>query len=407
MHAGRASNSSGRRLRTCSGGVKGHILRPVAPAFARALCLVSGLVLTAAFAPAIAAPPLAPPPSFDELARSGNFSGAVVIRGAEEVRFARGYGLADPFTDRRFTPDTPVDSASLAKPITAAAVLVLAHDGSIDLDAPVQRYISDFPYAEVTVRHLLAHSAGLPVEEMVGPLEGKTNAMFLAEMEQRKLPLLFSPGSTFVYCNLCYTSLALLIEQVTGQPYLEVVRTQTGLPAAVTLRPAALNAWKDRAIGYRRAADGKPERADSYENELFYGAANFSVSAAQLAQWGTEWWKPRLAPIKNIATTSAMIAGKPSGLSWGNWYCAPGGRQCHYLGHHEGFHHMLYWDDERKLSLAMVTNNSLSAALQQRVQRALVATAEGRPADAERELSAPLPERPSVPGTYRFPTGRR
>lgn len=352
-----------------------------------------------------AAAPLAATQPLDRLTREGKFSGAVVIRGAQGVRFAKGYGLADPFAKRPFTPATPVDSGSLAKPVTAAAILMLARDGKIDLDASVKSYLPNFPYPGVTVRHLLAHSAGLPVEQMLGSLEGKTNAMFLADMEQRKLPPLFPPGSTFVYCNFCYTTLALLVEQAGGQPFLPFVRARTALPAGVMIRPARLVDWKGRAIGHRLGEQGKIERADSYENELFYGAANFSISAAQLAQWGSEWWKPKLAPIRDVATTPATIAGNASGLTWGNWYCAPGGKRCHYLGHHEGFHHMLYWNADRRLSVAMVSNNTLSPALQQRVQRALVAAAEGRTAAAQREYASPMPDKPVLPGAYRFPTG--
>lgn len=345
------------------------------------------------------------PAALERLARDGGFSGAVVIRDARGVRFAKGYGFADPFTGRRFTPDTPADSASLAKPVTAAAVLTLARDGRIDLDAPVRTYVPAFPYEQATVRHLLAHSAGLPVEQMLEPLGGKTNEMFVAEMAERKLPPLFPAGSAFVYCNLCYTTLAALIDRASGVPHLQFVRQRVLLPATVTIRPARLADWKGRAIGYRRLGDGKIERADSYENELFYGSGNFSISASQLALWGTEWWKPGLAAIKNAATTPATIAGHPSGLTLGNWYCAPGGRRCHYLGHHEGFHHMLYWDGDRKISVAMVTNNTLAPSLQQRVQRALVAFAEQDGATARRELSKSLPDNAVVPGTYKLPTG--
>jgi CubicO group peptidase (beta-lactamase class C family) len=368
-----------------------------------ALSACLGIAVAATIASAAAASSAAHPAMPDVLAqptRDGKFSGAVVVRGAEGVRFARGYGLADPFAGRRFTPGTPVDSGSLAKPVTAAAVLILARDGKIDLDAPVTKYLPQFPYADATVRHLLAHSAGLPVEQMLEPLGGKTNEMFVAEMAQRKLPPLF-----LVYCNLCYTTLALLIEKVSGKPYLDFVRERAALPAAVTIRPARLADWKGRGLGYRRSKDGKLERADSYENELFYGAANFSISAEQLARWGAEWWKPRLASIKGTATTPATIAGKTSGLSWGNWYCARSGDRCHYLGHHEGLHHMLYWDGERKISVAMVSNNTLSPMLQQRVQRAVVAAADNRGSAAARELSRPLPDNPVVPGAYKFPTG--
>ena len=336
------------------------------------------------------------------LAREGRFSGAVVIRDGKGVRFARGYGLADPFTARAFTPETPVDSASLAKPVTAAAILFLARDGKLEVDAPVQRYLPEFPYAPVTVRHLLAHSAGLPTEEFLEPITGKTNRDFIVEMGARRLPPLFPAGSAFTYCNLCFSTMALLIERVSGRGYLDFVHNRVGLPASVKLRPARLADWANRAIGYGRSEDGKVERADSYENELFFGAANFSISAAELAKWGSEWWGAKLATIRPLATTTATVAGQPSGLSWGNWYCAPKETRCHYLGHHEGFHHMLYWNGERKISVAMVTNNSMAPSMHQSLQRALVDFAEGRqPSGLEPELAL----REAEAGRYRAPPG--
>ena len=172
----------------------------------------------------------------------------------------------------------------------------------------------------------------------------------------------------------------------------------------MTIRPPRLADWTGRAIGYRRLADGTLERADSYENELFYGTGNLSLSAAQLAQWGAEWWRG-LGPIRRAATAPALIGGRRSGLSWGNWYCGAGRRRCHYLGHHEGFHHMLYWDGGRRLAVAMISNNTLAPALQQRLQRALVAFAEGRTDAARRELANALPDVPASPGTYALGRG--
>lgn len=283
---------------------------PAAVSIRFAVAVAAALAGTAAAAQSL-------PAALDRLTREGRVSGAIVVRGPEGVRFARGYGMADPLAARAFTPDTPVDSASLAKPVTAAAVLALARDGTIDLDAPVRKYLPAFPYADVTVRHLLAHSPGLPVEQMLEPITGKTNAMFVVEMAERKLPLLFPPGSSFVSCNLCYTSLAAVIEAAGGKPYLRAVRERAALPPGITIRPARLADWTGRGIGYRRGPGGEIERADSADNELFSGAANFSISAAQLARWGTEWWKPALRPLRAVATTPAAIAGKTSGLTWG------------------------------------------------------------------------------------------
>lgn len=344
--------------------------------------------------------------ALEQLTADGKFSGAVVINDSDGIRFAKGYGWADPFSKRYFTPETPVDSASLAKPVTAAAILLLAKEGKIDLDLPVRHYLPGYPHAAATVRHLLAHSAGLPTEDQLEPLADKTNEMIMKEIAARRLPPLFKPGTAFNYCNVCYTTLALLIERVTGASYLSVVQARAALPVGVTIRPLRLADWRDRAIGYRRTSDGKIERADSYESEAFYGTANFSISASQLAQWGSQWWmSPQLAPIRTRAVVPARIEGKPSLLTWGNWYCSPRGEQCHYLGHHEGFHHMLYWDGERRISVAMVSNNTLAPSLQQRLQRALVAFAEGRESEGVVELRSELPDNPVQPGKYLLSNG--
>ena len=294
----------------------------------------------------------------EQLAADDKFSGAVVFQGAEGVRFAQGYGWADPFSKRPFAPETPVDSASLAKPVTAAAVLVLAKERRIELDQRVRHYLPDYPHAATTVRHLLAHSAGLPSEEDLEPLADKTNEMIMKEVADRHLPPMFTPGTGFTYCNFCYTTLALLIERCSGASYLSVVQERVALPAGVTIRPLRLADWPDRAVGYRRTPDRRAERADSYESEAFYGTANLSISALQLAQWGAQWWKLKLAPIRADAVVPARIGGNASGLTWGNWYCSSKSQQCHYLGHHEGFHHMLYWDADRRLSVAMVSIHS-------------------------------------------------
>ncbi|HVL29317.1 MAG TPA: hypothetical protein VM326_01200, partial [Sphingomicrobium sp.] len=182
-------------------------------------------------------------------------------------------------------------------------------------------------------------------------------------------------------------------------------RDMAGLPSAVALRPARLADWHGRAIGYRLAAAGRFERFDSWEGERFYGPANLSISARQLAEWGSRWRQPPLTRIRAAATEPAVIGGQRSGLTLGNWYCTTDARRCHYLGHHEGFHHMLYWDADRKLSIAMVSNNSLAPALQQRLQRALVAAAEGRSAVARKELASPMGDREAAPGRYRLPDG--
>lgn len=354
---------------------------------------------------AAAAP--AEPPGLDEalgaLASAGRFSGAVVVRRWDGEVFAEGYGPADPFTGRAFTPETPVDSGSLAKPVTAAAIVLLVREGRLDLDAPARRYLPSYPHPSATVRHLLSHSAGLDGDESEKAVTWKSNAQLLEGLAAS--PPVFASGKDFRYCNYCYIALASLVERISGVSWLRFARSRLGLPEGVTVRPARLADWKGRAIGYRREKDGSYRRFDSWEGELFYGSGNLSLSASQLARWGAQWWSPRLASLRLMASTPARIDGRPSGLTWGNWYCSKDRQRCHYLGHHEGFHHMLYRDTGRRLAIAMVSNNALAPALQQRLQRALVAFAEGRARDGRRELASPPPDLPVDAGRYTLPNG--
>lgn len=342
--------------------------------------------------------------ALERLGKEGIFTGAVVVRNADGVRFSAAHGLADPVSGAAFTATTPVDSASLAKPMTAAAVLSLVVEGRVRLDAPVRDYVAEYPHADTRVRDLLAHSAGLPDYEPLQPVAGRTNADLLSRIGELEPAPRFAPGSAFSYCNICYDTLALIAERVTGRSYVEVLREHAGLPDGIRPRPVALADWSGRAVGHRRMADGRSEPADSGENEAFYGGSNVSVSAAALAEWGAAWWSS-LAHLRPLAAAPVDLPGGRSGLTLGNWYCAADRRRCHYVGHHRGFHHMLYWDAEARISVAMVTNNTLAPEWQQRLQRALVAFAADKGEAAEAELASPIRGAAAAPGTYRTPAG--
>lgn len=365
-------------------------------------------VLVALSWPASAREPAGLHEALENLADGGHFSGAVVVRGPEGVRFSRGYGMADPFTGKRFTPETSLDGASLAKPVTAAAVFQLARQGRLELHAPVRRYVAEYPHPATTVRHLLAHSGALPDYDAVEPIAGKTTSDMLRALAllNRRPP--FEPGSDFAYCNLCYDTLALVVERVSGQSYQDFIDQHLFGPAGIRsskVRPRSLAEWQGRAIGYRRMATGTFERFDSWEDEAFYGGSNIAFTAADLAKWGAAWWGKRLAPIRTEALQRATIVGQASGLSWATWQCAPGALRCHWGGHHEGFHHFVYWNAQRRIAVAMVSNNTLDPHFHAQFQRALIAFAEGRGAAARNELNAPLPAHPVLPGSYRFADG--
>ncbi len=149
-----------------------------------------------------------------------------IVDGGEVVHL-RGFGRACPGGEAP-TPQTPFFIGSLTKSITALAVMQLVEAGHIELDAPVQYYLPWFRVADpqasaqVTVRHLLNQTSGLPNwagEVILADFDESRGA---AERQARELATvapLRPPGSKWEYSNSNYQLLGLIIEVASGQPY--------------------------------------------------------------------------------------------------------------------------------------------------------------------------------------------
>jgi CubicO group peptidase (beta-lactamase class C family) len=124
----------------------------------------------------------------------------VVIRDGEVVKM-KGYGFANLEHDVPVTPDTVFELASITKQFTAAAVMVLVEEGKIRVADPIAYYLPNSPehWKDMTVGHLLTHTAGLPTLENGfralrkggARLNYTTTQLFNAAMSD---PMSFAPG---------------------------------------------------------------------------------------------------------------------------------------------------------------------------------------------------------------------
>lgn len=153
------------------------------------------------------------------------YPGAVLLVGIHgQVVFHRAYGMADLFSGRPMTCDTIFDLASLTKPLaTTLACMRLVQEGRLDLDRPFAE-IWPGPFkgdqTEITPRHLLSHTSGLPPWmpyymrlRHIPPAE---RVMTLKKWIRAE-PLLFSPGQKDAYSDLGFILLQWIIEKICGQ----------------------------------------------------------------------------------------------------------------------------------------------------------------------------------------------
>ena len=325
----------------------------------------------------------------DGLHKSHGFSGAVVVMRDGNVVYARGVGNANAETERAFTPDTPTDGGSLAKPFTAASLLMLVDDGSIDLRSPVKRYVGEYPDAKTTVHDLMAHGAPLPDYDAFKPLfnEGKPVTTLALIKESANVPgTPTQPAPRFSYCNLCLDAVALVIERVTSKRFDAVLRQQIffylGIDNAF-IRPARLAALPaDRAVGYRMK-DGRRERFDAEDLEGFYGGGNLYASARNFARFANAFAVPvqgnrRFALSPKTPWPLLPADGITYGLTLGNWYCVASGERCYHPSVDRGFSNVMYWDRTKRIVVVHVSNSSIAPWLQPLITRELIAAAEGR-----------------------------
>lgn len=171
---------------------------------------------------------------------------------------AEGYGAANLESAAVATEATVYQLASITKVFTATAIMILADEGKIDLDAEVSTYLPEAPDAwrQVTIRHLLRHTSGL-----VQSLEWGASTRQLTDAEfvdaAAKTRLRFAPGSAWSYSNIGYHLLGLVVQRVTGQSWHAFIREHIFEPAGMSsTRLQTLDALvPNRAAGYRIGDD--------------------------------------------------------------------------------------------------------------------------------------------------------
>lgn len=160
-----------------------------------------------------------------------------IVEGGQVVH-ARGFGRARPAGEAP-TPQTLFFIGSLTKPVTALALMQLAEAGKVELDAPAQRYVPWFRVADpdapaqITVRHLLNQTSGLPNSIGGIILADFDTSPGAAERQARELAtvsLAHTPGTTWEYSNSNYQLLGLIIEAASGQPYADYVQEHIFTP---------------------------------------------------------------------------------------------------------------------------------------------------------------------------------
>ena len=229
------------------------------------------------------------------------------------------YGLAHVELGAPVTESSIFAIASLDKQLTAAGVLAAAERGRLGLDDPLAKWV-DTPFAGVTLRHLLSHTAGLP-DQVAATFEGRslasyTTAQLLATVAG--LTPVAPPGHRFLYSDAGLFLAQLATERAVGEPWWDFMRRELFAPAGmVSVRSMAPDAiLPGRVSAYTLDAAGALERDRRLDFDFGPLYTDLGMTVADFARWlaALDSGRPLAAASVAAMTTPVLLAdGRPGG----------------------------------------------------------------------------------------------
>jgi CubicO group peptidase (beta-lactamase class C family) len=300
-----------------------------------------------------------------EMSRLGipGLSAAIGIDG--EVRWSAGYGRADVENNVPATTSSVYRLGSIAKTITATAVLQLAEKGRLDLDAPIQTYVPSFPQKPwpITSRQLLAHLGGIR-HYAEGEMESTrrfatvTDALSMFKDD----PLVHEPGTAFLYSTYGYNLLGAAVEGASGMSYLDYVRQNVFEPAGMERTQAddVLALIPNRARGYQKTATGELRNSPLADTSNKVPGGGLVATADDVARFGIALQGGVLLRKETLArmmtrqsTRSGRVTGSGLGVFVGE---RDGVREAWHTGGQPQVSTVLYMQTDRRIVVALLSN---------------------------------------------------
>jgi CubicO group peptidase (beta-lactamase class C family) len=294
------------------------------------LIVIIGIALTAVSVACRPSPDASAPARIDALFAEWNRPdspgcGVGVSRDGAIV-FERGYGMANVERRIPITPATVFDVASISKPFTAMSIMLLADQGRLRLDDEVWTHVPEWVNRadRITIRHLLAHTAGLRdvflLTELGPPPPADTNINeHLQGILARQRGVNFPPGREFSYNNGGYNLLAGIVGRVSGVPFPAFVEAQIFTPLGMTQsmfrgQPGVVH--PDQAVGYHQDEQGvRIAREGGADTSAIVGNSGLSTTVGDLLRWMQNFAEPRVGDRARLAEMETPVALPGGGTS--------------------------------------------------------------------------------------------
>jgi CubicO group peptidase (beta-lactamase class C family) len=216
---------------------------------------------------------------------------SIAIVENREVRWAKGYGMANTESKIEVNSNTIFQAGSISKPLAALAALKLVEEDSLNLDQDISEYLKDWQIPEsqftkdekVTLRRLLTHTAGMTVHGFPGYKQTDTFPTIIEVLDGKgNTPQIFVdtiPGSIWRYSGGGYTLMEKLVEDISKKPLDKYMAEEFLIPIGMN------NSTYEQPLGTKYHSNASA--AYNSKGELIKGLWNNYPEQAAAGLWTT------------------------------------------------------------------------------------------------------------------------
>lgn len=310
-------------------------------------------------------------------AKASGFSGVVLVAKDGKIIFHEATGKRHFETSETLEKSDIFELASVSKQFTAMVIMMLKEKGKLQYDDPISKYVK-VPYPDITIRHLLTHTSGLPdYQEIMDKNWDKTkvagNPDIIEYINRYAPPALFKVGEKYEYSNTGYILLASIAEKASGEDFITLSRKWIFTPLKMKdtdIRTLEAKAKvKNFAAGHLQDSTKKYVNANKFHDSDYTvwlgnrkGSGRISSTAKDLLKWDKALYTQKLvseATLKEAFTPATLNNGSKTQYGFG-WEILDStkGKIVQHTGDNPGYRTIIIRHLDQHKTVIVLNNNA-------------------------------------------------
>jgi CubicO group peptidase (beta-lactamase class C family) len=307
-----------------------------------------------------------------------DFSGVALVAEKGKPVYHKAFGYLNFETKADMDTTSIFELASVSKQFTAMMIMMLKDEGKLDYDDLVEEYLTGLPYKDITIRHLLTHTSGLPdYQKIMDDHWDKTkvagNPEILEYLKKYHPEKLFEPGEKYEYSNTGYVLLGSIAEKASGKDVVDFCRERIFNPLGMNSTDIRSRQEKAAIENFALGHIYVPEKkrfvhADSFPASNYTiwlgnrkGPGRISSTASDLLKWDHALYTEILikkATLEEAFTPMKLNSDSISNYGFG-WEIetSPLGKVVRHSGDNPGYKtHIIRYIDANKTVILLCNN---------------------------------------------------